>query len=137
MSEIQNGQRRGAGGTDGGIGTFFTGLAMMICGGYLFTNMVQVRTSYFRRYSLFDGGIDITPFGITLIPFCFGVFWLFTNGKSKLGWFLTLGSCLAMFVGIIASLEVHVYRTNLYQLGLTLILLIGGLGLFVRSLRAQ
>lgn len=136
MSEVQNGQRRGAGGTEGGIGTFLTGLAMMISGGYLFTNMVQVRTSYFRRYALF-GGVDITPFGITLIPFCFGVFWLFMDGKSKLGWFLTLGSCLAMFVGILASLEVHVYRTNLYQLGLTLILLIGGLGLFVRSLKAQ
>ena len=128
-------EKRGAGGTSGGIGAFFTGLAMMIIGGYLFTNMVQVRTSYFGRFSLFGSGIDVTPFGITLIPFCFGVFWLFLDGKSKLGWFLTFGSCLAIFVGIIASLEVHVYRTNLYQLGLTLILLIGGIGLLIRSLR--
>ena len=137
MFDTEKDTSRGAGGTSGGIGTFFTGLAMMICGGYIFTNMVQVRSSYFRRFSLFDSGIDVTPFGITLIPFCFGIFWLFMNGKSKLGWLLTLGSCLAIFVGIIMSLEVHLYRTNLYQLGLTLILLIGGLGLFVRSLKAQ
>ena len=53
------------------------------------------------------------------------------NGKSKLGWLLTLGSCLAIFVGII-MISRFIYIEPIYQLGLTLILLIGGLGLFGR-----
>ena len=113
MFDAEENTSRGAGGTSGGIGTFFTGLAMMICGGYIFTNMVQVRSSYFRRFSLFDSGIDVTPLA-SPHPIRFN-FWLFMNGKSKLDG-CSLGSCLAIFVGIIMSLEVHLYRTNLYQL---------------------
>ena len=33
---------KGAGGTEGGVGTFFIGLAMIIAGGYLFFNSIQV-----------------------------------------------------------------------------------------------
>gem|GEM_PF-191212 len=135
--EMQTKRIAGAGGTSGGIGQFFMGLVMMVSGGYLFTNMVKVSTRYFHSYSLFGSGITITPFGITLIPLCMGIFWLFFDGKSKLGWILTIGSMLAIFVGILASLEIHMYRTNLYQLGITLVLLIGGLGLFLRSLKPQ
>ena len=127
----------GPGGTSGGGGQFFMGIVMMIAGGYLFTNMVQVSTRFFHAYSFYGTGVKITPFGVTLIPFCLGIFWLFFDGKSKLGWILTLGSMVAIFVGILSSLEIHMYRTNLYQLGITLVLLIGGLGLFVRSLRPQ
>ncbi len=124
----------GAGGTSGGIGEFFMGLAMAISGGYMFANMVQVTTRFFHPYH-FYGGMSVTPFGATMIPFCFGIFWLFFSGQSKIGWVLTLGSLLAMFVGIITSIEFRFVHTNLYQLGIVLILLIGGLGLLARSLR--
>jgi uncharacterized protein len=124
----------GAGGTSGGIGEFFIGLVMAISGGYMFTNMVQVSTRFFHSYH-FYGGMSVTPFGVTLIPFCFGIFWLFFSGQSKVGWLLTLGSLLAMFVGIITSIQFRFVHTNLYQLGIVLILLIGGLGLLARSLR--
>lgn len=36
----------GAGGTEGGIGRFFMGLIMMVAGGYLFLNNIQVGHSF-------------------------------------------------------------------------------------------
>ena len=126
---------RGAGGTSGGIGEFFLGLGMILVGGYLFTSLVQVRSGFFHQYTWFGSGPRITLFGMTLIPFCLGVGWLFYDARSKIAWFLSVGSILIILVGILVTLEVRIYGANLYQLGLILVLLVGGVGLFLRSLR--
>lgn len=126
---------RGAGGTSGGIGEFFLGLGMILVGGYLFTNLVQVRSGFFHQYNWFGSGPRLTPFGITLIPFCLGVGWLFYDARSKVAWLLAAGSVLTILVGILVTLEVRIYGANLYQLGLILVLLVGGVGLFLRSLK--
>src|SRR5689334_9375906 len=39
---------RGAGGTRGGLGTFFIGALMAVAGGYLLTSQVTVSTGYWR-----------------------------------------------------------------------------------------
>ena len=75
--------RRGAGGTPGGLGEFFAGLAMAVAGGYLLLNQVTV-TSGFWQF----GGYN--AFGISLIPLLIGIAMLFFDGRSKLGWVLTV-----------------------------------------------
>lgn len=37
---------RGAGGTEGGIGTFFLDLVMLIGGGYLFLDAIQIKNHF-------------------------------------------------------------------------------------------
>tara|TARA_R110002073_G_scaffold334897_1_gene525505 strand:- start:52312 stop:52749 length:438 start_codon:yes stop_codon:yes gene_type:complete len=119
------------GGTSGGTGKFLLGCVLLIAGGYLFLDNVTVHGNYGAMFGF--GGRS--SFGLTLIPLMFGVALLFYNGKNLLGWFLTGGSLLAMFVGIIASLNAHYQSTSLYNTLIIFGLIAGGAGLIIRSLK--
>jgi len=119
----------GAGGTAGGIGTFFFGLGMTIGGGYLFMNHVQVGQGFWHR---FGRGTH----GLALLPLIIGIGFLFFNAKSIIGWILTGGGTLVIFLGVIVSLRFYFPRTSLFNLLVMLVLLVGGIGLMLRSLKA-
>src|SRR5262245_24220121 len=121
---------RGAGGTSGGIGQFILGLCMAVAGGYLLTTQVTVTTSWWRWGSY-------NAFGLSLIPLVFGIGILFFNGKSFVGWLLTLGGAVIIFVGILTHLDIYFQPTSLFNTIVMLVLLAGGIGLVARSLRAQ
>jgi len=119
----------GAGGTPGGLGEFFLGLGMAIVGLYLLFTHVQVHTSYWRF-----GGME-NSFGITLIPMLLGIGILFFNGKSIIGWLLTVAGFLIIFAGILVNMDIYFQRTSLFNTLIMLVLIAGGLGLIARSLR--
>jgi hypothetical protein len=123
--DIQN-----VGGTPGGTRTFLLGMIMAIAGGYLLFQQVQVGGGYWT-WSAFGGAGR--SFGITLLPLLFGIGILFVNGKSFAGRFLTFGGAIVILVGIIANLDIHFQTTSLWNLGIMLVLLVGGIGLVVRS----
>lgn len=126
---------RGAGGSSGGIGRFFIGLAMLIGGGYLFFNSIQVTHNFGFGRSIFSmGGFPITS-GMVLIPFIFGVGMLFYSAKNPIGWILTFGSLVMLGFGVIASINFRMARMSAFELIVILVLFIGGLGLFLSSLR--
>ena len=124
------GNLRGAGGTEGGVGEFLVGLGMAVGGGYLLTNQVTVTTGYWQVWGM-------PGFGLTLIPLVLGIGLLFFDGKSKLGWLLTFGGAVIIFVGILTHLDVYFRPTSLFNTLVMLTLLAGGLGLVARSLRAH
>ena len=124
---------RGAGGTPGGVGTFFAGLAMTVLGGYLVLNQVQV-TSSFNFFGLW-GWNRPAGFGITMLPLLIGVGVLFFDGKSKLGWFLTAGGMLTILAAVLMSLSIRWETTSLFNTLLMFGLLAAGVGLVARSLR--
>jgi hypothetical protein len=126
--------KRGAGGTSGGLGQFFIGLLMSLAGGYILTNQIQVTSSFFG--ARWFGG-TISAFGVTLIPFLIGVGLIFFDGRSKPGWVLTILSLLVIFIGIIANLRIYFAPTSLYVTLIMLVLLVGGIGLMARALKAQ
>jgi hypothetical protein len=64
-----------------------------------------------------------------------GVGILFFSERSVWGWILTLGSTLAIALGIIMNLNVYLQPTTLWNTIIMLVLLVGGLGLLARSLR--
>jgi hypothetical protein len=66
-----------------------------------------------------------------------GVGLLFANGRSLAGWLLTWAGAVIIFVGILTHLEIYFRPTSLFNTLLMLVLLIGGLGLVARSLRAS
>jgi len=119
---------RNVGGTPGGTKTFLLGLIMAVAGGYLLLQQVQVNGGYWY----WAGGYG-RSFGLTLMPLLLGVGILFFNGKSLIGWVLTGGGALVIFVGIIANLDIHFRQTSLWNTLVILILLVGGIGLVVRS----
>jgi hypothetical protein len=116
------------GGSPGGLGQFLLGFAMACVGGFLITHQVSVVGSYWS----FWGG---SSFGITLLPMLFGVAILFWNGKSVLGWLLSVGGALFIFAGIIANMHIYFQPTSLFSTVVMLILLVGGLSLIARALR--
>lgn len=118
------------GGTAGGLGHFIVGFIMACLGGYLLSHQVSVVSSYWN----FWGG---SSFGITLLPMLFGVGFLFWNGRSVIGWLLTIAGALFIFAGIIANMQIYFQPTSLFNTVIMLILLVGGLVLIARSLQAH
>jgi len=127
---------RGAGGTDGGTGTFLIGLIMMVGGGYLLLNGIVVRPNFGMGSRVFGiGGVAITS-GMVLIPFMFGVGMIFYNSKNWFGWGIAAASLVALVFGVIANMTLQLQRMSAFDLIVILVLFVGGLGLFLRSLRA-
>jgi hypothetical protein len=120
----------GAGGTKGGFGQFFLGLAMAVAGGYLLTNQVTVTSGFW-------GYFGAHTFGLTLLPMVIGLGLLFFDGSSTIGWVLTVGGAIVIFVGILMNLRIYFEPTSLFNTLLMLTLLAGGLGLVARSLKAH
>jgi hypothetical protein len=121
---------RNVGGTPGGTKAFLLGLVMLLAGGYLLFDHVQVGGGFWHWGRL--GGRS-TSFGITLIPLLFGVGILFVNGKSFAGRFLVGAGLLVILVGIIANLDIQFHQTSLFNMLVMLVLIVGGIGLIIRS----
>jgi hypothetical protein len=122
-------EHRGAGGTPGGIGQFIVGLVMAAAGGYLILNQVQVTTSSWR-FGQYGG------FGLTLLPLLVGIAVLFYNGKSVLGWLLTIAGTAIILASILMNMDIYFRQTTLFNTIVMLGLLFGGLGILARSLRS-
>jgi hypothetical protein len=126
---------RGAGGTRGGEGNFFIGIVMMIAVGYLLLRGIMVRPQFGLGNAMYSiGGFPVTT-GLVLVPFAFGVGMIFYNSRNWIGWLLTGGSVVALVVGVIASINFTLVRMSAFDLLVIIILLVGGIGLFLRSLR--
>ena len=120
---------KNVGGTPGGARTFFLGLVMLIVGGYLLMDRVSVYGGYWN-WGMGGGG---KTFGVTLLPLLFGIGILFANGRSFAGRFLTGAGILISLAGIIVNMDVHFQQTSLVNTLIILTLLVGGIGLIVRS----
>jgi len=127
---MTQGRIRGAGGTPGGVGQFVTGLIMTGVGAYLILNQVQV-TTFWGTFWGFNS------FGLSLVPLLVGIGFLFYNGKSVIGWILTLLGFGIILAGILMNMDIYFRTTSLYNTLLMLALLAGGLGLIARSLRPK
>ncbi len=126
--------KRGAGGTSGGIGEFFAGVMLVVAGGYLFLNQVIVRTQGFGFQVPF-GGPQVDSFGLSLLPLLIGIGMLFFNGRSLVGWFLTIAGSVIIVIGVISSLVIQFRPTSLFNTIFMLGMLAAGLGLVARSLQ--
>lgn len=127
---------RGAGGTSGGLGLFFIGL-IMLCGGmYLLLNAITVYAHYGFGARLYGvSGYGITS-GMIMIPFMFGVGLIFYDSKNLLGWILGGGSLVALIFGVISSIHFSFRSMSAFDLIVILVLTVGGLALFLRSLKS-
>jgi uncharacterized protein len=133
MSESPTPLTRGAGGRPGGVPQFLLGVAMAIGGGYLLLTSLQVVSPFGGR--LFGiGGFGVTS-GMIMIPFIIGVAIIFYDADKWYGWLLAAGSLFALVIGAIASVEFRFERMSAFEFIVVLVLLFGGIGLVVRSVR--
>jgi hypothetical protein len=118
------------GGTPGGLGEFVLGFIMTCVGGYFISNQVTVMGSYWSFWGA-------NSFGITLVPLLFGIGILFFNGRSTIGWLITVAGALFILAGVIANMHIYFQPTSLMNTLIMLVLLVGGLGLIARSMRSH
>ena len=102
---------------------------MVAAGGYLILNQVQVTTSSWR-FGQYGG------FGLTLLPLLAGIGILFCNGKSVIGWLLTIAGTAIILASILMNMDIYFRQTTLFNTIVMLGLLFGGLGILARSLRS-
>ena len=121
---------RGAGGTPGGVGRFFAGLAMSAVGGYLLLNQVTVAGTFWDFFGF-------NAFGLTLLPLLVGVGFLFFDARSAVGWVLSVLGAAIIVGRILMSMHIYFRPTSLFNTLVMLVLLAGGLGLIANSLRAH
>ncbi|MEL7113965.1 MAG: hypothetical protein AAGK93_13670, partial [Pseudomonadota bacterium] len=99
-------------------------------------NGIVVRPNFGFGSRVFGiGGVPITS-GMILIPFMFGVGMIFYNSKNWIGWGIAGASLAALIFGVIANMTLQLARMSAFDLIVILVLLVGGIGLFLRSLRA-
>jgi branched-subunit amino acid ABC-type transport system permease component len=67
----------------------------------------------------------------------FGLAIIFFNGRSTIGWTLTVGGALFIFAGVIANLHIYFQPTSLFNTIVMLVLLVGGLGLIARAIHPR
>jgi hypothetical protein len=112
---------------------FILGVLMLAGGTYMFLSSVHV--SFGMNYPLYRvGNFNLTS-GFIFIPFMFGVGMIFYDSRNLLGWILAVGSLAALIMGVVSSTQMYLRSMNAFQLITILVLMIGGLGLFLSSLR--
>ena len=121
---------KGAGGTTGGIGLFIAGLVMLSAGGYLLLAHVTVASGVWQVFGM-------NAFGLSLLPLLVGVGMLFFNGGSTVGWLLTIIGMAIILAGILMNMSIYFRPTSLFDTLVMLVLMAGGLGFIVRSLKAE
>jgi len=109
---------------------------MACAGGWLLTDHVTVSSQFFASGFVVPViNYRMNSFGLALLPFIVGIGFLFFNGKSLLGWILTIGGLGIILVGILLSLHIYFQPTSLFNTLVMLVLLFGGLGLVFRALK--
>ena len=130
---------KGAGGTPGGVGSFIIGFLMMCVGFYLLLQSIMVTQVFGLGMGLFSigmfGGAFSVTSGMILGPLMLGIGMIFFNLRSIPGWALAVGSLAALIVGVIVNVHFVFRSMSLFDLLVILVLFVGGLGLFLRSLK--
>lgn len=118
---------KGAGGTEGGLGSFFVGVIMLSAGLWMLFDSVHVSSGY-GLLSGYYGGSTL----ITLAPLILGILLLFFNSKSKAGWILSGLGLLMIISDALSGLRFFMHM-KLWQLVVVLVFTFGGLGLVLKS----
>ena len=107
----------------------------MIAVGYLLLHGIRERPQFGLGDVMYSIGSFPVTTGLVLMPFAFGVGMIFYNSRNWIGWLLAGGSVVALVVGVIASVNFTLVRMSTFDLLVIIILLVGGIRLFLRSLK--
>ncbi len=114
---------------------FLVGVMMLAGGTYMFLNSIQVYTGF--SHSLYNaGGFQVTG-GMVLIPMIFGIGMIFYDSRNLFGWLLGLGSLAMLVFGVISKTQFQLKSMTSFELIIILVLMIGGLGLFLSALKGD
>lgn len=112
---------------------FFTGIGLFALGAFLITR----NTSLYYKFNLRSVfGFD-PPFGLVLLPLLLGIGVLFFNGRSILGWCLSIFGILIILAGILMGLDISFRPVSLYEGILMFGLVAAGIGSTLRGVAGR
>jgi len=109
---------------------FLVGMALMAGGLFLIFQNTVISSGF----SLVEIIGFTPPTGVIIIPLLLGIGILFFNGKSWLGWLLTILGLVTIVLGIIMGLRMYFKPTTLYQGLIMFGMTAAGAGLFLKAL---
>jgi hypothetical protein len=121
---------KGAGGTEGGISSFFIGSLMFIGGIWMLMDAIIVYTQRVGWLSQYLGSSSLPVFA----PLGLGLVLLFFNSRNKIGWVVSVLGLAIILIEVVSRLQFYL-RMELWQFIVVLIFILGGIGLVLRSLR--
>jgi hypothetical protein len=113
-----------------GLGSLVLGFVLMVAGGYLLTNQVQVGSGPFGGFAWFGP----TSFGVVLVPLLIGVALLCFNPKLLVARVLVAGGAVIVLASVLDTLRITFRPTSLFNTLLMLGLLVAGVGLLARGI---
>lgn len=108
---------------------FIAGLAMIVAGLYWFMSSVSVTMGF---YSFYIGSFRTG--GLIVVPLIIGIIWIFYDHSSIPAILITVVGLLLIIAAVIKGTVFHFNRTSLYEYVIMLVLIFGGLGLFLSAL---
>jgi len=126
---------KGAGGSKGGSKRFFLGLIMMVAGSYLFLDAIKIINHLGLHSVIYSYGSFNLTAEMVLIPLILGLGFIFYHSKNPIGWILSTASIIILAFEVFSSVKFQPRRMSAFELIMMLVLMIGGLGLFLSSLQ--
>jgi hypothetical protein len=148
MDPIDNNNKNGAGGTDGGVGMFFLGFALSAVALYFFFDSIKVNAGHHGWLSGAMGGRgrgggggmggmrETTSMGILFLPFLIATIALFVDAKMKWAWGLLWIGIGILVIEILSRIR-FILDMKVSHLLLMFIAFAAGAGLMIRSYRDE
>lgn len=108
---------------------YFSGLCLIFLGLAMMFQHVRIGTGFMNMLGLGGHGI-----GILAIALMIGIGWLFYDSKSKIAWFITIGGCVAIVLGVLSSLVMNFPSLSLLSLIMMLLPFAAGGALLLKGM---
>jgi len=113
---------------------FLLGLMMSAIGIYILLKSIHVSNTFSMNYRFSYGSVGV-PAEILFLGFILGVGMLFFNSKNVVAWLVTIASLGFLIVGVIMNLNVSLASMDAFSFLSILVLVGGGAGLLLGSMR--
>lgn len=138
----------GSGGTEGGVGMFFTGFLLSLASLWFFFDSVRMTSGHGgvlgRRIGRALGGgggghgggdFTTTSMGLIFLPLFIGLIMLFNNARNKLGWAVFLAGIAILVIEMISMVR---FEMNMKTSSFILLMVVfaAGVGLMLRSYKS-
>jgi hypothetical protein len=107
---------------------------MFAAGIYILLKSIHVTNTFSMNYRFSYGSVGV-PAGVLFLGFVLGVGMLFFNSKNIVAWLVTIASLGFLIIGVIMNLNVSLASMDAFSFLSILVLLGGGAGLLLGSMR--
>jgi hypothetical protein len=128
---------KGSGGTEGGVGLFFTGFVLSAVALYFFFDSIRVTAGghgFFTGivHQQLHGSFETGSMGLVFLPFFMGVIALFYDSNKKWAWWLMYSGLGILVIEMLSKIR-FLMNTKSSHLLILMAVFAAGAGMMIRS----